>query len=57
MKALVIHAAKDLRIEEMQAGSPGPGQVGVPFRPAASVVPICIITITAASAPCGCANR
>ena len=29
MKALVIHAAKDLRIEEVQAGLPGPGQVGI----------------------------
>ena len=29
MKAVVIHAAKDLRIEERQAEQPGPGQVDV----------------------------
>ncbi|MFB9948337.1 L-idonate 5-dehydrogenase [Rhizobium puerariae] len=29
MKAVVIHAAKDLRIEEREAGSPGPGQVEI----------------------------
>ena len=29
MKAVIIHAAKDLRIEERDAGAPGPGQVGV----------------------------
>lgn len=32
MKALVIHAAKDLRIEEVQAGLPGPGQVGIAIQ-------------------------
>ncbi|WFR99390.1 L-idonate 5-dehydrogenase [Rhizobium tumorigenes] len=32
MKALVIHAAKDLRIEEIQAGLPGPGQVGIAIQ-------------------------
>lgn len=29
MKAVVIHAAKDLRIEERETGQPGPGQVEV----------------------------
>lgn len=29
MKAVIIHAAKDLRIEEREAGTPGPGQVGI----------------------------
>jgi len=29
MKSIVIHAAKDLRIEETDAGTPGPGQVEV----------------------------
>ena len=29
MKAVVIHAAKDLRIEEREAEQPGPGQVEV----------------------------
>ena len=29
MKALVIHAAKDLRIEERESGTPGPGQVAI----------------------------
>ncbi len=29
MKAIVIHAAKDLRIEEREAGTPGSGQVAV----------------------------
>jgi L-idonate 5-dehydrogenase len=29
MKAIVIHAAKDIRIEEREAGQPGPGQVSV----------------------------
>jgi L-idonate 5-dehydrogenase len=29
MKAIVIHAAKDLRIEERQAEQPGPGELGV----------------------------
>ena len=29
MKAIVIHAAKDLRIEERAAGAPGPGEVEV----------------------------
>ena len=31
MKAVVIHAAKDLRIEEREAEQPGPGQVEVEF--------------------------
>ena len=29
MRAAVLHAAKDLRIETRDAGVPGPGQVGV----------------------------
>lgn len=29
MKAVIIHAAKDLRVEERPAGAPGPGQVGI----------------------------
>ena len=29
MKAVVIHAAKDLRIEEREPEAPGPGQVEV----------------------------
>ncbi|MEL6678297.1 MAG: L-idonate 5-dehydrogenase [Pseudomonadota bacterium] len=29
MKAIVIHAAEDLRIEEREAGAPGPGEVAV----------------------------
>jgi len=29
MKTVVIHAAKDLRVEERDADSPGPGQVGI----------------------------
>ena len=29
MKAIVIHAAKDLRIEEREAETPGPGQLSV----------------------------
>jgi len=29
MKAVIIHAAKDLRIEERHAEAPGPGQVGI----------------------------
>ncbi|MEM7525291.1 MAG: L-idonate 5-dehydrogenase [Pseudomonadota bacterium] len=29
MKAIVIHAPKDLRIEEQEAGAPGPGEVRV----------------------------
>ncbi len=29
MKAIVIHAAKDLRIEEREAEQPGPGEVQV----------------------------
>lgn len=29
MKAIVIHAAKDLRVEERQPGKPMPGQVGI----------------------------
>jgi L-idonate 5-dehydrogenase len=32
MKAVVIHKALDLRIEERDAGKPGPGQVGVAIR-------------------------
>jgi len=32
MKALVIHAAKDLRIEERQALPPGPGQVEIAIQ-------------------------
>ncbi len=32
MKALVIHAAKDLRIEERQVALPGPGQVGIAIQ-------------------------
>jgi hypothetical protein len=29
MKAVVIHAARDLRVEEREAETPGPGQVEV----------------------------
>ena len=29
MKTVVIHTAKDLRIEDREAGSPGPGEVQV----------------------------
>jgi L-idonate 5-dehydrogenase len=29
MKSIVIHAAKDLRIEQSEAGAPGPGQVEI----------------------------
>ena len=29
MKALVIHAPKDLRIEEREAADPGPGEVQI----------------------------
>ncbi len=29
MKSIVIHAAKDLRIEEREAGQPGPGEVSI----------------------------
>ncbi|MEL6479786.1 MAG: alcohol dehydrogenase catalytic domain-containing protein, partial [Pseudomonadota bacterium] len=29
MKAIVIHAAKDLRIEDQEPGTPGPGQVAL----------------------------
>jgi L-idonate 5-dehydrogenase len=32
MKAVVIHKAKDLRIEEREALQPGPGQVGVAIK-------------------------
>ena len=32
MKALVIHAAQDLRIEERDAGKAGPGQVTVAIK-------------------------
>ena len=32
MKALVIHAAKDLRIEEREALPPGPGQLGIAIQ-------------------------
>jgi len=32
MKTIVIHAAKDLRIEEREAGSPGPGEVAVAIK-------------------------
>lgn len=32
MKAVVIHAARDLRIEEREVGAPGPGQVAVAIR-------------------------
>ncbi|NDR55421.1 L-idonate 5-dehydrogenase [Aliiruegeria sabulilitoris] len=29
MKSIVIHAAKDLRVEECEAGQPGPGEVAI----------------------------
>ena len=29
MRAIVIHEAKDLRVEERDAGEPGPGEVRV----------------------------
>lgn len=32
MRAVVIHAARDLRVEERPAGAPGPGQVRVRIR-------------------------
>ena len=32
MKAVVIHAAKDLRIEERQTSAPGPGQVEIAIK-------------------------
>jgi L-idonate 5-dehydrogenase len=32
MKALVIHGAKDLRLETRDAEAPGPGQVAVALK-------------------------
>ena len=52
MKAVVIHAAKDLRIEEREPEAPGPDRSRSPSRPAASAAPTCTTTITAASARC-----
>ena len=58
MKAIVIHAAKDLRIEETDAGSArtraGRNRAS---RPAASAAPTFTTTIMAASARSGCASR
>ncbi len=52
MKAIVIHAARDLRIEDRPVEEPQAGQLRLSLRPAGSAVRICTITITAASARC-----
>ena len=57
MRAIVAHAAKDLRVEE----AADPGSVPRTFvsasPSAAFAAPTYTITTTAASAPCGCASR
>ncbi|MEZ5449993.1 MAG: hypothetical protein R3E89_13830 [Thiolinea sp.] len=52
MKALVIHGAKDLRIEEREIPAPQAGQIRIRLPPAVFVVRICTITIMRALAPC-----
>ena len=51
MKAIVIHAAKDLRMEERGAEKPEPGQA------AAFAGPTCITSIMVALAPFASGNR
>jgi len=53
MKAVVIHAARDLRVEEREPEAVGAGQVEI----AVEAGGICIISTMAASARCECASR
>lgn len=48
-RTIVIHAAKDLRIEERAAGTPGAGQVAVKLATGGICGSTFTITITAAS--------
>ena len=57
MKALVIHGAKDLRLETRDAEAPGPGQVAVALKAGAFVGPTCIITITVGLGRSNCVNQ
>jgi L-idonate 5-dehydrogenase len=50
MRAVVIHAAKDLRVEEREPEAAGPGEVDVAVEAGG-------ICGTAASARSGCASR
>ena len=57
MKAVVIHAARDLRVEERESEAPGAGQVEIAVEAGGICGSDRIISTMAASARCGCANR
>ena len=49
MKAIVIHGAKDLRVEPIDQNRSEQGRSGCALRPVAFAARTCIITITVAS--------
>ena len=49
MRAIVIHEAKDLRVEDHDAGKPGRARSGSAWPSAASAARTCITTTTEAS--------
>ena len=57
MRAVVAHAAKDLRIEEVATPDVGPHEVRVRVGFGGIAARISIISTMAASAPCACASR
>ena len=57
MRAVVIHAAKDLRIEECTPETTGPGEVEVAIEAGGICGSACTTSVTAVSAPCGYASR
>ena len=57
MKSIVIHAAKDLRIEETDPGTPGAGQVEISVEAGGICGSDLHYYNMAASASCACASR
>lgn len=49
MRAIVIHAPRDLRMEEFACGDPGPGEARVRLGAGGAAAPICITVCTVAS--------
>ena len=57
MRACVLHAPEDLRLDTIAIGDPGPGEVRVRIGAGGICGSDLIITSMAASARCGCASR
>lgn len=57
MKAIVIHAPHDIRLDDWPTEAPGPGQVTVRIAAEESAARTCTIITMAASARCGSSTQ